>query len=92
MKFSLATIALAATVVASPTGSNNPPSGGTCSQNGNNNGKVVCCNSVIPVIGDLLCNVLAIGSTCTSSQKTYCCKTEASGGLINVSALNCVNV
>ncbi|KAK8147736.1 hypothetical protein G3M48_001092 [Beauveria asiatica] len=92
MKFSLATIALAATVVASPTGGN-PPSGGTCNVNGNNNGKVVCCNSAIPIVGQLLCNVLAIGNTCNSNQKTYCCNTNSqAGSLINVVALNCVSI
>ncbi|KAM3564440.1 hypothetical protein ARSEF4850_001850 [Beauveria asiatica] len=97
MKFSLATIALAATVVASPTGGNpppggQPPSGGSCNNNGNNNGKVVCCNSAIPIVGQLLCNVLAIGNTCNSDQKVYCCKTDATGGLVNVSLLNCVSL
>ncbi|KAM3486675.1 hypothetical protein MY8738_000169 [Beauveria namnaoensis] len=90
MKFSLATIALAAAAVATPTP--NPPSGGTCNVNGNNNGKVVCCNSAIPIIGQLLCNVLAIGSTCNVGQKSYCCKNTANGGLVNVDLLNCVNI
>ncbi|KAM3440710.1 hypothetical protein NHJ13734_003167 [Beauveria thailandica] len=90
MKFSLATIALAATVVASPT--NSPPKGGTCNVNGDNNGKVVCCNSAIPIIGQLLCNVLSIGNTCNSNQNVYCCKSDATGGLINVSLLSCVNL
>ncbi|OAA33983.1 hypothetical protein BBO_09374 [Beauveria brongniartii RCEF 3172] len=99
MKFSVAAIAVAAVAVASPTEMKartghptNPPSGGTCNVNGNNNGKVVCCNSAIPIIGQLLCNVLAIGNTCNSNQEVYCCKTSAAGGLINVSLLNCVSL
>ncbi|KAM3562753.1 hypothetical protein MY1884_001655 [Beauveria asiatica] len=92
MKFSLATIALAAAAVASPT-TNNSPKGGTCNVNGDNNGKVVCCNSAIPVIGQLLCNVLAIGNTCNSGQKVYCCNTSSSaGGFVNVDLLNCVSI
>ncbi|TQV95445.1 hypothetical protein V2A60_009528 [Cordyceps javanica] len=100
MKFSIAAIALAAVAIASPTemerrnggGGGHPPSGGQCNINGDNNGKVVCCNSAIPIIGQLLCNVLAIGNTCNSGQSVYCCKTDAAGGLINVSLLNCVNL
>ncbi|KAJ3495501.1 hypothetical protein NLG97_g3353 [Lecanicillium saksenae] len=96
MKFLAAITALAAVTVAAPNGGGggNPPSGGTCNVNGNNNGKVVCCNSAIPIIGQLLCNVLAIGNTCNSGQSVYCCKTDATnkGGLINVSLLNCVNI
>ncbi|OAQ96046.1 hypothetical protein LLEC1_02745 [Akanthomyces lecanii] len=98
MKFFIAAITLAAVAVASPTdmeartGGGSPPSGGTCNINGSNNGKVVCCNSAIPIIGQLLCNVLAIGNTCNSNQEVYCCKTSAGGGLINVDLLNCVNI
>ncbi|OAA78800.1 hypothetical protein LEL_02286 [Akanthomyces lecanii RCEF 1005] len=98
MKFSIAAITLAAVAIASPTemeartGGGSPPSGGVCNVNGNNNGKVVCCNSAIPIVGQLLCNVLAIGSTCTVNQSSYCCKTSANGGLINVSLLNCVSL
>ncbi|OAA55972.1 hypothetical protein LEL_10973 [Akanthomyces lecanii RCEF 1005] len=99
MKFSIAAITLAAVAIASPTemearngGGGQPPSGGVCNVNGNNDGKVVCCDSAIPIVGQLLCNVLAIGGTCTVSQSSYCCKTSANGGLINVSLLNCVNL
>jgi hypothetical protein len=38
---------------------------------------VTCCNSAIPILGQLLCNVLAIGNTCNSGQSVYCCKTDA---------------
>lgn len=76
MKFSA--VALFATaVVASPTWGNPPPPPSTCSINGDNNGKVVCCNSAIPIIGQLLCNVLAIGQSCDASQSVYCCDTNA---------------
>ncbi|KAJ6789983.1 hypothetical protein PWT90_02939 [Aphanocladium album] len=99
MKFFITAVALAAVAVASPAemerrtgGGGSPPSGGACNVNGSNNGKVVCCNSAIPIIGQLLCNVLAIGNTCNSNQEVYCCKTDASGGLINVSLLNCASL
>ncbi|KAM3505380.1 hypothetical protein MY10362_002977 [Beauveria mimosiformis] len=84
MKFSLATIALAAAVVASPT---NPPAGaGNCNVNGKT-GNVTCCNPAIN--GQILCNVLA-RSTCISGQTAYCCDTSGqTGGLININALNC---
>lgn len=75
MKFS-AVAFFATAVVASPTWGNNPPPS-TCSINGDNNGKVTCCNSAIPIIGQLLCNVLAIGQTCNAGQSTYCCDTDA---------------
>ncbi|KAM3437311.1 hypothetical protein MY4824_003852 [Beauveria thailandica] len=91
MKFSLATIALAATVVASPTSGNPPPSGDTCSVHGNNNGQVACCNSAIPILGSLLCNAAALG-TCNAGQSSYCCQNGATGGLINVDLLNCVKL
>ncbi|KAM3511761.1 hypothetical protein MY11210_004581 [Beauveria gryllotalpidicola] len=90
MKFSLATIALAATAIASPT-NNPPPASGSCNVKGDNKGKVVCCNSLIPVLGQILCSV-AVGSGCTANQKTYCCKTTANGGVINVDLLNCVSL
>ncbi|KAM3532761.1 hypothetical protein MY4038_003938 [Beauveria bassiana] len=88
MKFSLATIALAAAVAASPT---NPPAGADkCNVNGST-GHVTCCNSAIPVLGQLLCNVLASG-TCNSGQTAYCCDTGGNTGLIVVNALNCVKL
>ncbi|KAH8715580.1 hypothetical protein HC256_004387 [Beauveria bassiana] len=71
MKFSLATIALAAAVVASPT--NPPTEAGSCNVKGKT-GNVTCCNSAIPILGQLLCNVLASG-TCNSGQSAYCCDT-----------------
>lgn len=81
MKFSIAAIALAAVAVASPVEmeprTNTPPSGGPCSVNGNNNGKVVCCNSAIPIIGQLLCNIAVLGGNCNVGQSAYCCKTSA---------------
>lgn len=83
MKFFTAALALAAVALAVPTdieartGGGNPPTGGTCNINGDNNGKVTCCNSAIPILGQLLCNVLAIGNTCNSGQSVYCCKTDA---------------
>ncbi|KAJ6780691.1 hypothetical protein PWT90_01351 [Aphanocladium album] len=83
MKFSIAAVALAAVAVASPTGmerrtgDHDKPSGGTCNNNGDNNGRVTCCNSAIPILGQLACNVLAIGNTCNSNQEVYCCKTDA---------------
>ncbi|KAK9445014.1 hypothetical protein VB005_01476 [Metarhizium brunneum] len=97
MKFVAAVLTLAAVATAAPAEvvartPNPPPPPSTCSINGDNNGKVVCCNSAIPIIGQLLCNVLAIGQTCNSGQSTYCCDTNAQGGLINVSLLNCLNL
>ncbi|KAJ5552379.1 hypothetical protein N7494_001757 [Penicillium frequentans] len=93
MKFPLATVALAAVAAASPTSGNpGPPPGGTCNINGNNNRKVTCCNSAIPIIGQLLCNVPAAGETCNSNQEVYCCKTDAAGGLITVDLLKCVSL
>ncbi|KID93776.1 restless-like transposase, partial [Metarhizium majus ARSEF 297] len=45
----------------------------------------------IPILGQLLCNVLAIGNTCNSGQNVYCCDGSSSGGLINVN-LSCIKL
>ncbi|CEJ83141.1 hypothetical protein VHEMI03164 [[Torrubiella] hemipterigena] len=89
MKFAIAATLIAA-VAAVPT--NSPPKGGDCSINGDNDGQVVCCNSAIPILGNLLCNVLALGATCQASQTTYCCSGNGAGGLINVNLLNCLHI
>lgn len=75
--FSLTAVAVAAPAdVQARTGGGNPPQGGPCSLNGNNIGKVTCCNSAIPILGDLLCDVLTVGKSCTVSQTAYCCNTS----------------
>ncbi|EJP62022.1 uncharacterized protein BBA_09070 [Beauveria bassiana ARSEF 2860] len=90
MKFSIAAIALAAVAVASPVEMEPRTNPSTCNINGNNNGKVVCCNSLIPILGQILCNIAVLGSTCNAGQTVRCCETDANGGLINISLLNCV--
>ncbi|KAK2936787.1 hypothetical protein FoTM2_000002 [Fusarium oxysporum f. sp. vasinfectum] len=49
----------------------------------------VCCNGA--GLLDLACTVGILSTGC--NQGTYCCDTKAAaGGLININALNCVNV
>ncbi|KID82988.1 hypothetical protein MGU_09745 [Metarhizium guizhouense ARSEF 977] len=91
MKFVAAVLTLAAVATAAPAevvARTNPPTGGTCNLTGNNDGHVTCCGGLL---GGLLCNVLAIGSTCNSGQSVYCCNSSQSG-LINIGLLNCVDL
>ncbi|KFG78260.1 hypothetical protein MANI_020356 [Metarhizium anisopliae] len=92
MKFVAAVLTLAAVATAAPAEvvARTTPTGGQCNLTGDNKGQAVCCNSAIPILGQLLCNVLAIGQTCNSGQSTYCCSGNSNGGLINVSLLNCL--
>jgi hypothetical protein len=86
-------LALAMAATALPAGENvdmlaprteNPPS---CS----NNQHVVCCNSVLPILGDILCAVGILGSGCGGG--TYCCSANgAPAGLISLNALNCLKI
>ena len=41
-----------------------------------NNQQPVCCDSIIPILGDILCSISILGGTCEGS--TYCCSTTAS--------------
>lgn len=70
MKFAIAATLIAA-VAAAPT-TNTHPTGGQCSINGDNDGKVACCNSAIPILGQILCGV-SVGAGCQASQTAYCC-------------------
>jgi hypothetical protein len=52
-------------------------SGGPCDYNGNSKGRVVCCDSSLPIVGELLCDVPSSEETCDEDQKAYCCRTNA---------------
>ncbi|RFN54489.1 peptidase t2, asparaginase 2 [Fusarium flagelliforme] len=67
-------------------------SGGLCNYNGNPKGRVVCCNSALPIVGQLLCGVAAIEETCNDDQKAYCCRTNALAGLVVVRGVNCIDL
>lgn len=82
MKFVAAVLTLAAVATAAPA-ELVARTGGACSINGNNNGKVTCCNSAIPIIGQLLCNIAVLGSNCNVGQSAYCCKTDANVSLLS---------
>ncbi|UNI23121.1 hypothetical protein JDV02_008959 [Purpureocillium takamizusanense] len=80
MKYTAALLALVATVVAAPADIESRNSG-SC----DNNQTQVCCN-----VG-LTCFAQIIGDSCTGS--TYCCETGAPAGtLLNISALNCIQL
>jgi hypothetical protein len=72
-------VALAMTATALPTGENvdklaprtDPVPVPTC----NNNQQPVCCNSLIPILGQILCSVSVLGGTCEGSAR--CCTTNA---------------
>ncbi|KAL7935758.1 hydrophobin 3 precursor [Trichoderma chlorosporum] len=87
MKYTTALIALAATAIAMPTGSqeNNKGGnggGGVCNTNQVN----ICCNGIL---AGLLCDVGVLGTGCGGGS--YCCDSGAEqGGLINLNLLNCV--
>ncbi|PFH55179.1 hypothetical protein XA68_10497 [Ophiocordyceps unilateralis] len=74
----LSFVALAAAAIAAPS----EATGGTC----NGNQKQVCCS------GNLLaCLVQVLGTACNGQR--YCCSTSAgTGALVNVQALNCVQL
>lgn len=85
MKFVAAVLTLAAVATAAPAEvvARTNPTATTCGINGNNNGKVTCCNSAIPIIGQLLCNIAVLGSNCNVGQSAYCCKTDANVSLLS---------
>ncbi|EXU95593.1 hypothetical protein X797_011348 [Metarhizium robertsii] len=92
MKFIAAVLTLAAVATAAPAEVVARTDPTTCSVRGDNTGKVTCCNSAIPIIGQLLCNIAVLGNNCNVDQRSYCCNTSANGGLINVDLLNCVSL
>ncbi|EWY92154.1 hypothetical protein FOYG_05740 [Fusarium oxysporum NRRL 32931] len=102
----LSALTLAVVAIAAPAeiearggggGSGGGSSGGTCNSD---NHQQVCCNGA--GLLDLACTVGILSTGC--NQGTYCCDTKAAafrlpngntenqGGLININALNCVNV
>ncbi|KHN94781.1 uncharacterized protein MAM_07377 [Metarhizium album ARSEF 1941] len=83
MKYTTAVLSLAALAIAAP--SEIKRTDEAC----NNKPVIACCPAGL--LGGILCNVLAIGNTC--SGQSYCCDNGSSvGGLVNVNALNCVKV
>ncbi|PHH76750.1 hypothetical protein CDD80_1236 [Ophiocordyceps camponoti-rufipedis] len=81
MKF-LAIVALAAVATAAPTDVEPRSSVNKCNLNTQ---QKVCCN------GLLGCVVQLLGSSC--ADRAYCCETgAATGGLVNINGLNCVNL
>ncbi|KAG6267154.1 hypothetical protein E4U49_008339 [Claviceps purpurea] len=76
MKYTAAIVALAATVIAIPTGGGGDSSG-SCN---NNHPNYVCCQGLL----DLLCNISIIGTNCAGGS--YCCKAAPQNGLINIGA------
>ncbi|KAM5386447.1 hypothetical protein ACJZ2D_000410 [Fusarium nematophilum] len=89
MKYSAAVLSiltLAATALAAPTEGNGGGKGGDVNVCSNEQSQV-CCN------GGLLggCFVQILGSACDGGS--YCCESgSATGTLININALNCVNL
>ncbi|KAK3390706.1 hypothetical protein B0H63DRAFT_519917 [Podospora didyma] len=88
-------LAVAMTAAAAPadvvarTGGGGGGGGGTAPCSINN--QPVCCTSVIDIIEILTCSVNVLGGTCAG--QSYCCETNAAPGtLVNIQALNCVNV
>lgn len=81
MKFVAAVLTLAAVATAAPA-EVVARTGGACSINGNNQGTVACCNSAIPIIGQLLCNIAVLGNNCNVGQTTYCCSNSGSVSLV----------
>ncbi|KAJ4035310.1 hypothetical protein NW761_012528 [Fusarium oxysporum] len=89
----LSALTLAVVAIAAPAeieargrGSGGGGSGGTCNSD---NHQQVCCNGA--GLLDLACTVGILSTGC--NQGTYCCDTKAAAGrLININALNCVNV
>jgi hypothetical protein len=84
-------MALAMTATALPAGENvdmlAPRTGPSC----NNNQHTVCCNSVLPILGNILCSVGILGSSCGGG--TYCCSADAAPGtVINLQLLNCAKI
>ncbi|KAK3842319.1 MAG: hypothetical protein J3R72DRAFT_523772 [Linnemannia gamsii] len=47
----------------------------------------VCCNGVLSIA---TCAVQVLTQTC--SADTYCCKADSAGGLVNISAANCLKL
>ncbi|KAK2595652.1 hypothetical protein QQS21_006623 [Conoideocrella luteorostrata] len=81
MKYAVALVALAASVMAVPTNGGNDA--GQCN---NNNPHYVCCNGLI---AGLLCNINLLGNSCGGGS--YCCKSAPQAGLINI-GLDCVKL
>ena len=72
------TLALAMTASALPAGENVDKLAPRTEQpvpSCTNNQQPVCCNSILPVLGNILCAVSVLGGTCEGS--TYCCSTTA---------------
>ncbi|KAG6009760.1 hypothetical protein E4U43_008680 [Claviceps pusilla] len=85
MKCAAVVLALAATALAVPTGSSD-----TVCSNDSSHTNLYCCNSGIPILGQLLCNINLGGTTCGGSA--WCCTSStAQNGLINV-GLNCIQL
>ncbi|KAH0592474.1 hypothetical protein MHUMG1_09745 [Metarhizium humberi] len=83
MKFVAAVLTLAAVATAAPA-EVVARTAGSCNVNGNTEGKMMCCDSGIPILGELLCNIAVLGGNCNVGQSTYCCNSQSQGGLINV--------
>ena len=83
---SLGLLASAAPGLEVRTGGGGGGDGGSCNASGQ---KQVCC--VGGGILNLICTVTALGSAC--GNEAFCCSTDAPvGALINIQALNCVNL
>ncbi|KAG5983799.1 hypothetical protein E4U55_007114 [Claviceps digitariae] len=84
MKCAAAILALAATVIAAPTGS----TGGDVCSNHPENTNYVCCQGGL--LGGILCNINLLGNNCGGGS--YCCASAPStGGLINI-GLDCLRI
>ncbi|KAG5990485.1 hypothetical protein E4U52_004528 [Claviceps spartinae] len=82
MKYTAAIVALAATVIAIPTG------GGDNSYSCNNDHpNYVCCQGGL--LGGILCNINLLGNNCGGGS--YCCKSAPQTGLINI-GLECIKL
>ncbi|KAI1375987.1 hypothetical protein F4677DRAFT_445702 [Hypoxylon crocopeplum] len=88
MQFSAITtlFALAAVATAAPTEVQARTDGGNSC---NNNQQFVCCNGVL----NLSCLVQILGLPSTCNGQSYCCTTtQGNGALIDIDALNCVQL
>ncbi|KAG5938810.1 hypothetical protein E4U59_003562 [Claviceps monticola] len=84
MKYTAAIVALAATVIAIPTGGGGDSSG-SCN---NDHPNSVCCQSS-GLLGGLFCGLKLLGSDCSGGS--YCCKSAPQTGLINL-GLECIKL
>ncbi|CCE34646.1 hypothetical protein E4U22_005922 [Claviceps purpurea] len=83
MKYTAAIVALAATVIAIPTGGGGDSSG-SCN---NDHPNYVCCQGGL--LGGILCNLNLLGTNCGGGS--YCCKSAPQTGLINI-GLECIKL